>query len=68
MDPHTTKNITAKDVKKLLLKTYRRYKSGELSEHKALKETSILNTLLRAIELSDIEARIEKIEGFLNSD
>ena len=61
-------HITAQIVKKLLLRTYRRYKSGEISEHEALKETAILNSLLKAIEVSDIEARLEKIEGFLNRD
>ena len=68
MPTNITKTITAQDVKKLLLRTYRRYKSGEISEQKASKETSILNSLLKAIEVSDIEARLEKIEGFLHRD
>jgi len=61
-------DITAQEVKKLLLKAYKRYKAGEISEHKALKETTMLNALLKAIELSDIEAKLEKIEGSLQHD
>jgi hypothetical protein len=55
-------DIEAKDVKRLLLRVYKKYQSGEITENKAQKETYILNSVLKAIEVTDIEARLERIE------
>jgi hypothetical protein len=52
----------AKDVKRLLLRVYKRYQGGTISEAQATKETSLLNSILRAIEVTDFEKRIDKIE------
>jgi len=56
------REIKAKDVKRLLLRVYRRYQSGAISEAQATKETSLLNSILKAIEVTDFEKRIDKVE------
>jgi hypothetical protein len=57
-----TREIKAKDVKRLLLRVYRRYQSGTISEAQAAKETSLLNSILKAIEVTDFEKRIDRVE------
>ena len=57
-----SKEIQAKDVKRLLLRVYRRYQSGAITEAQATKETYLLNSILKAIETTDIEERVEKLE------
>ena len=47
------KEIEAKDIKRLLLRVYRRYQSGAITEAQAGKETLILNSVLKAIETTD---------------
>ena len=59
-------NIKAKDVKRLLLRVYKRYQGGAITESQAHKETYLLNSVLRAIEVTDLETRLEKIESALN--
>ena len=56
-------DITAKDIKKLLLRVYKQYKTGELTEQRAYKESYMLYSILRAIETTDIENRLQQIEG-----
>jgi len=61
-----TKNeIKATDIKRLLLMVYRRYQSGAINESKAQKETYLLNSVLKAIEVTDIEERLQKLEDNL---
>ena len=57
--------IEAKDVKRLLLRVYRRYQSGAITESQAQKETYLLNSVLKAIEITDLEARLQSIENTL---
>jgi len=57
-----TRDIKAKDIKRLLLRVYRRYQGGTISEAQATKETSLLNSILKAIEITDFEKRIDKVE------
>jgi hypothetical protein len=57
-----SREIKAKDIKRLLLRVYRRYQGGTISEAQATKETSILNSILKAIEVTDFEKRIDKVE------
>lgn len=54
--------IQAKDVKRLLLKVYKRYQEGAITEAKAQKEVYLLNSVLKAIEVTDLEERLEKLE------
>ncbi len=58
-----TRDIKAKDVKRLLLRVYRRYQSGAISEAQATKETSLLNSILKAIAVTDFEKRIDAVEN-----
>jgi hypothetical protein len=57
-----SREIKAKDVKRLLLRVYKRYQGGTISEAQATKETSLLNSILKAIEVTDFEKRIDKVE------
>ena len=57
--------ITAKDIKRLLLRVYKRYSSGAITEAQAYKETYLLNSVLKAIEVTDLEDRLHKIETML---
>uniref|UniRef100_UPI0040474A64 hypothetical protein n=1 Tax=Algoriphagus sp. TaxID=1872435 RepID=UPI0040474A64 len=58
-----TRDIKAKDVKRLLLRVYRRYQTGAISEAQATKETSLLNSILKAIAVTDFEKRIDAVEN-----
>ena len=57
-----SKEIKAGDIKKLLLSVYRRYVNGNITEAQAIRETTILNSVLKAIEVVDLDNRIEKVE------
>lgn len=59
------KDIEAKDVKRLLLRVYRRYQSGAITETQAQKETYLLNSVLKAIEITDLEQRLQNIENLM---
>lgn len=61
------REIEAKDVKRLLLRVYKRYSSGAITESKAYKETYLLNSVLRAIEVTDLEERLQNIENTLKN-
>ena len=64
----TEKQIEAKDIKRLLLRVYRRYNSGAITEAQAYKETYLLNSVLKAIEVTDLEERLQNIENTLKRD
>lgn len=64
----TDKEIEAKDIKRLLLRVYRRYQSGAITEAQAYKETYLLNSVLKAIEITDLEDRLQNIENTLKRD
>jgi hypothetical protein len=64
----TEKQIEAKDSKRLLLRVYRRYQSGAITEAQATKETYLLNSVLKAIEITDIETRLQRIENIITID
>jgi len=61
-------NIEAKDVKRLLLRVYRKYQSGAITETQASRETYLLNSVLKAIETTDLEDRLKRIENTLTRD
>jgi len=58
--------IQAKDVKRLLLSVYRRFRAGEITESGAYREAYLLNSVLKAIEITDLEERLSKIENIFN--
>ena len=60
-------DIKAKDIKRLLLRVYRRYNSGAITEAQAYKETYLLNSVLKAIEVTDLEERLQNIENTLRN-
>ena len=62
----TEKQIETKDIKRLLLRVYRRYNSGAITEAQAYKETYLLNSVLKAIEVTDLEERLQRIETALS--
>ena len=62
-----SREIEAKDVKRLLLRVYRRYQSGAITEAQAYKETYLLNAVLKAIEITDLEERLQNIENTLKN-
>jgi hypothetical protein len=64
----TDKEIEAKDIKRLLLRVYRRYNSGAITEAQAYKETYLLNSVLKAIEVTDLAERLQNIENTLKRD
>jgi len=55
-------DIKAKDIKRLLLRVYKSYSSGAITEAQAYKETYLLNSVLKAIEVTDLEQRLQAIE------
>ncbi len=59
-------NITASDVKRLMLQSYRRFTNGEISESRAFKENTLLGNILKAIEVSETEERLKAIENALS--
>ena len=63
----TEKQIEAKDIKRLLLRVYKRYSSGVITEAQAYKETYLLNSVLKAIEVTDLEERLQNIENTLKN-
>jgi hypothetical protein len=64
----TDKEIEAKDIKRLLLRVYRRYNTGTITEAQAYKETYLLNSVLKAIEVTDLAERLQSIENTLKRD
>lgn len=54
--------IQAKDVKRLMVRAYRKYQNGTITEAQAHKESVMLANMLKAIELSDYEERIANLE------
>lgn len=59
------KEIKAKDIKTLLLKVYKKLQRGEISEARAQRETYILNSIIKAIETTELEDRLSNIESLL---
>ncbi len=64
----TEKQSKPKIIKRLLLRVYRRYNSGAITEAQAYKETYLLNSVLKAIEVTDLEERLQNIENTLKRD
>ena len=48
----TSKEIKAKDVKRLLLRVYKKYSSGGITEAQAYKETYLLNSIFKFFDTS----------------
>jgi hypothetical protein len=61
-------DLKAEDVKRLLIGVYKRYLSGSITEAQAWKETYLLNSILKAIEVTDLEQRLTEIQTTLKRD
>lgn len=61
----TEKGYSAKDIKKLMLLSYKKYQNGTLSEIQAYRQNTMLSNILKAIEASEQEERIEALEQAL---
>lgn len=59
--------MTAKDAKRLLVKLYARYRKGEVTEAAAYREAFLINSIVKAIEVTDLEERLEAIEQTLTN-
>lgn len=57
--------FSVKEIKKLMLLSYKRYQSGTISETQAYRENTMLANILKAIEVSEQEERLERIERAL---
>lgn len=51
-----------KDIKALMLRSYKLYKSGAITEAQAYRENTMLANILKAIESSEIEERLAALE------
>ena len=59
------RKIKAQDVSKLMLRVYKKYLRGDIDESKAYREAFLLNSVLRAVETTELEERISNIEETL---
>jgi hypothetical protein len=59
---YTPTTIAPQDITRLLVLLYKRYKAGAISEAQAKSEAALLQSVLKAIETTELEARIEAIE------
>jgi hypothetical protein len=54
---------TARGIRKELAMTYLEFRRGEIDEQHAKTATFLLRTLLEALAATDIETRLEALEG-----
>ena len=59
---YTPTTIAPQDITRLLVLLYKRYKAGAISEAQAKSKAALLQSVLKAIETTELEARIEAIE------
>lgn len=59
---YTPTTIAPQDITRLLVLLYKRYKAGAISEAQAKSEAALLQSVLKAIETTELEARIKAIE------
>ena len=61
------REIEARKIKMLLLRVYKKYQAGSITESQAYKEAYLLNSVLKAIEVTDMEERLKNIENALQN-
>ena len=59
--------LDTKDIAEKLQLVLERYKSGQIDEAQAKQEQTILQTMLKAIEQTELETRLEKVESVIKS-
>lgn len=60
-------HLNASQIKTLMLRSYRRFSNGDISETTAFRENTMLANILKAIEASETEQRLKAIEETLRS-
>ena len=58
-------SVTTENIKRLMMRNYRRFSRGQISESQAYKENAILANILKAIEVSETEDRLRSLEDIL---
>ena len=58
----TDKGFTLREIKKLMVLSYKRYQEGTISETQAFRENTMLANIIRATEASETEKRLEQLE------
>ena len=58
-------SVTTESIKRLMMRNYRRFSRGQISESQAYKENAILANILKAIEVSETEERLRSLEETL---
>lgn len=61
----TSGNFSAKEIKKLMLLSYKKYQEGTISEQQAYRENTMLANILKATEAGEQEERLERLEETL---
>ena len=59
--------LNSRDISEQLEMVLIRYRAGEIDEAQAKLEQAILQAMLRALEQTELEERLEKIEAVLKS-
>jgi transposase len=59
--------LDSEDIAEQLQSVLSRYKAGEIAESQAKLEQAILQSMLKAIEQTELEARLDKLEAVLKS-
>ncbi|MHC4329980.1 MAG: helix-turn-helix domain-containing protein [Planctomycetota bacterium] len=59
--------LNSKDIAEQLQSVLERYKAGQIDEAQAKQEQTILQSMLKAIEQTELVARLEKIESVVNA-
>lgn len=59
--------LNSKDIAEQFQSVLTRYRAGEINESQAKQQQTILQAMLKAIEQTELEARLEKIEAILES-
>jgi len=63
----TSTKLNSEDVAESLELVLSRYKEGQISEEQAKLEQSILQSILKAIEQTEIQRRLERLEAVLKT-
>ena len=58
-------SVTTESIKRHMMRNYRRFSRGQISESQAYKENAILANILKAVEVSETEERLRSLEETL---
>jgi hypothetical protein len=61
-------DIQARDIKRLLMRVYRRFQAGAISDQQATKEVLLLSSILKAIETADLEQKLGTLSQLMERD